>query len=275
MKMVFQCFLDRNTAQARRYVASIKAEYRPHLASDFICLFSSLPFDIMVLLQHSCYLITFILTKTQASLSSHQQDAIRSLYPGSALIQERDPIDFTHFEPVDFLAAKSDSDTPSDENPSELTFDQTQLEGDNFVPSQSTLISALAPVAEPNKQPVDNSQDSALLPWDENGGVPLLIPNLPSLSLPSFPNANQDSENKIKEGIRPEKEPDCDDKLFSFCCESGPPILKVNSGTSAERIEEIDTERKQRLRGCAKCLSIPRVLCYFSLALHLLVIGSL
>ena len=229
----------------------------------------------MVILQHSCYLITFILTKTQASLYSQPQDAIRSLHPGLTLVQERDPIVFTNSEPVDFLATESDPNTPSDEKPNDVTFDQTQLQGDNFLPSQSTLISASVPGAEPNKQPSDNSQDSALLPWDENGDVPLLIPNLPSLSLPSFPNANQDSENKIKEGIRPEKEPDCDDKLFSFCCESGPPILKVNSGTSAERIEEIDTERRQRLRGCVKCLSISRVLCYLSLALDLLVIGSL
>lgn len=113
------------TAQARRYVASLKADYRPHLyvASDFKSFYSSLTFVIMVLLQHGCYLITFILTKTQASLSSQPQDAIGSLYPGLALTQEGDPINFINFEPGDFLDANPDYETPSDETANDITVD--------------------------------------------------------------------------------------------------------------------------------------------------------
>lgn len=212
----------------------------------------------MVLLQHSCYLITFILAKSQASLIfSQPEDAIKSLDPGLALIQERDPIDFTNSKPADSFAVQSDSDTPSDEKPHEITFDQTDGEGDNFLPSQSTLISASVsiPGAETNKGPAENSQDSALLPGDENDGVTNLIPNLPSLSLPSLPNANQIFDSIMKGGIQPE-EPDCDDGLFSFCCELGPPRTKIKKGTPEDRVLEIGVERKQRLRKCVKCLSI-------------------
>lgn len=229
----------------------------------------------MVLLKGSCYLITFrLILKPQASLSFQPQDAIKPLDPGLALIQERDPIEFTNSEPVDFFAAHSDFDTLSDGKPNDITFDQTHLEGDNFLPSQSNLISASVPGAEINKQPTENSQDSALLPWDGNDGVLNFIPKPPSLSLPSFPNINQVFENMIEGGVRPE-EPDCDDGLFSFCCELGPPNSHIRKGTSANRILEIEAIRKQRLRECVKCLSLSRVSWHLSLALDLFLIGSL
>lgn len=224
----------------------------------FIRLFPALPLVVMVLLKRSCYLITFYLIKPQASLSFQPQDAIKPQDSGLALIQEKDPIYFTNSEPVDFFAAHSDVDTSSAEKLNDITFDQTHLEGDDFLPSQSTLISASVTGAEINKQPTDNSQDSAFLPWDGNDGVPDFLPKPPSLSLPSFPNINQVFENVIKGGVRPE-EPDCDDGLFSFCCELGPPDLRIKKGTSANRILEIEAIRKQRLRECVKCLSLSRV----------------
>lgn len=216
----------------------------------------------MVMLQPLFYLIALILAKYQASLIfSQSQDIIKSLDAGPALIHERDSIAFTNSEPADSVALQSDADTPSDEKPNGITFDQTHLEGDNFVPRQSTLVSASLPgAAEISQEPAGNSQDSAFLPWgDENEGVPDLIPNLPSLSLPSLPNPNQIFENMMKGGIQPQ-EPDCDDGLFSFCCESGPPRSKIKQGTPAARVLEIEAERKQRLRECVKCLSISRVL---------------
>lgn len=229
----------------------------------------------MILLQRSCYLMTLILTQSQASsISSEPQDAVISLDSGLALIQESDPINITNPEPVGFFAAQSDSDTPSDEKPNDITFDQTHLEGDNLLPSQSSLILASVPGAEINKQPADNSHDSALLPWDGNGEAPDLIPNLPSLSLPSFPDAWKAFENIMKGGVWPE-EPDCDDGLFSFCCELGPPRSKIKKGASADSILEIQAEKKQRLRRCVKCLSISWVSWYLSVALDLLVIGNL
>ena len=204
--------------------------------------------------------MTLILTKSQASLiSSEPQDAFKSLDSGLALIQERDPIAFTNSEPVGFFATQSNSDTPSDEKPNDITFDQPHLEGDNILPSQSTLTTASIPGAEINKQPADSLQDSALLPWDGNGEAPDLIPNLPSLSLPpSFPDALKVFENIMKGGVWPE-EPDCDDGLLSFCCELGPPQSRKKKGTPADRVLEMEAERKQRLRGCVKCLSISRV----------------
>lgn len=211
-------------------------------------------FGIMILLQQSYYLMTVILTKSQASLiSSEPEDAFNSIDSGIALLQERDPINFANSE-----AAQSDSVTSLGEKPNDITFDQALLEGDSILPSQYTLLSASVPGAEIIKQAADNSQDSALLPWHDNGGVPDLIPNLPSLSLPSFPDALKVFENIMKGGVWPE-EPDCDDGLFSFCCESGPPKSKIKKGTSADRILEIEAERKQRLRGCVKCLSISPV----------------
>ncbi len=208
----------------------------------------------MVMFKHSCYLITLILAKYQASLIfSHPQDTIKLLDPGLALIQERDSTDSTNSEPAGSFAVQSDAGTPSDEKPNGITFDQTDLEGDNFVPSQSTLVSASVPGAEISPGPAGNSQDSALLPWDGNEGVPDLIPNLPSLSLPSLPKANQIFENIMKGGIQPE-DPNCDDGLFSFCCESGPPRRKIKKGTPTHRVLEIEAERKQRLRDCVKCL---------------------
>lgn len=229
------------------YVYSFKADYRC-LSIHFIRLFLALSFIIMVVLQHSFYLIALILAKYQASLIfSQPQDTIRSL------IQGRDSVDFTNSEPADSIALP---DTRSDEYPNDITFDHTHLEGDNFVPSQSTLVSASVPGAEISQEPAGNSQDSAFLPWDGNGeGVPDLIPNLPSLSLPSLPKANQIFENIMKGGIQPQ-EPDCDDGLFSFCCESGPPRSKIKKETPAARVLEIEAERKQRLRKCVKCLSI-------------------
>lgn len=216
-------------------------------------------FGIMILLQQSYYLMTLILTKSQASLiSSEPEDAFNSIDSGIALLQERDPINLTNSEPVRFFAAQSDSVTSLGEKPNDITFDQALLEGDSILPSHSTLLSASVPGAEIIKQAADNSQDSALLPWDDNGGVPDLIPNLPSLSLPSFPDALKVFENIMKGGVWPE-EPDCDDGLFSFCCESGPPKSTIKKGTSADRILEIEAERKQRLRGCVKCLSISLV----------------
>lgn len=226
------------------------------------------------MLQHSFYLITLILAKYQASLIlSQPQDTIKSLDPRSALIQERDSNDFTNSEPADSIALQSDADTPSDEEPNGIAFDQTHLEGDNFVPSQSTFVSASVPGAEISQEPAGNSQDSAFLPWDGNEGVPDLIPNLPSLSLPSLPKADQIFENIMKGVIQPQ-EPDCDDGLFSFCCESGPPRSKIKKGTPEARVLEIEAERKQRLRDCVKCLSISRVLWYFHLTSDLLEIGG-
>ena len=195
-----------------------------------------------------------------------------------------------------FLANAATYQSDSDDTPSAAndnnnnnnndisTFDQTLLlEGDNILPSppspssneESTLASASVSGVSGgggggaeinNKQvagsPDNNKQDSALLPWDDGNGsgevvVPDLIPNLPSLSLPSLPESFPDAvkvfENIMKGGVWPE-EPDCDDVLFSFCCESGPPKSKIKKGTSAERIREIEAERKQRLRKCVKCL---------------------
>lgn len=214
----------------------------------------------MGMLKHSCYLISLILAKYQASLIFSQlQDTIRSLDPGLALIQERDSTDSTNSEPADSFLVQSDANTSSDEKPNGITFDPTHLEGDNFVPSQSTLVSASVPGAEISQEPAGNSQDSALLPWDGNEGVPDLIPNLPSLSLPSLPNANKIFENIMKGGVQPE-ELHCDNGLFSFCCESGPLRSKIKTGTPPDRVLEIEAERKQRLRDCVKCLSISRVL---------------
>lgn len=170
------------------YVASVKGPLFYPLPQ---LVFRPSHFGIMILLQHSYYLMTLILTKSQASLiSSEPEDAFNSIDSGIALLQERDPINLTNSdEPVRFFAAQSDSVTSLGEKPNDITFDQALLEGDSILPSHSTLLSASVPGAEIIKQAADNSQDSALLPWDDNGGVPDLIPNLPSLSLPSFPDA--------------------------------------------------------------------------------------
>lgn len=223
--------------------------------------------------------MTLILTKSQVAssiTSSGPEDAaFKSIDSGLlALLQERDdPINFINSEPPGgLLATQSDSDTPSDKKPYNdiSTFDQNHLEGDNILPSpsQATLVSASVSVpggAEANKQTADNNlQNTALLPWDGgNGEIPDLVPNMPSLSLPSLPDSFPDAlkvfENIMKGGVWPD-EPDCDDGLFSFCCESGPPKSKIKKGTSADRILEIEAERKQRLRKCVKCLSISRVI---------------
>lgn len=151
--------------------------------------------------------MTLILTKSQAAsliTSSEPEDAaFKSIDSGLlALLQERDdPINFTNSEPPGGLfTTQSDSDTPSDEKPYDdiSTFDQNLLEGENILPSpsKSTLVSASISVpggAEANKQTADNN----LHPWDGgNGEIPDLVPNLPSLSLPSLPDSFPDAEQQ-------------------------------------------------------------------------------
>lgn len=112
-------------------------------------------------------------------------------------------------------------------------------------------------VIEPNYSPA--SQDSALVPFDENGGLTNVIP-----SFPSFPQLN----NLFPQGNHPDpkvpqdtqtdaterKKPDCNDGKFAFCCQQGPPTRGVSrTGLSPEELSKRRRERKSRLRKCSKC----------------------
>lgn len=121
--------------------------------------------------------------------------------------------------------------------------------------SQENLASNVA--IEPNYPPA--SQDSAFVPFDENGGLTNVIPSLPSFPQLNnlFPQGNhpnpkvpQDTQTDATE----RKKPDCNDGKFAFCCQQGPPTRGVNiQGLSPDELSKRQRERKLRLRKCKIC----------------------
>lgn len=177
----------------------------------------------MFWLKHSRYLIACSLSASEV-LSSPQLEG--STNPDVALDQEI------------YL------NTPSSNQGSFIALNSEQNPSSNLV-------------IEPNYSPA--FQDSAFVPFDENGGLTDVIPSLPPFPQLNniFPQGNHPDpkvpqDTQTDEIVR--KKPDCNHGKFAFCCQQGPPERGVNTkGVPPEELRRRRDERKSRLRKCRNC----------------------
>ena len=215
---------------------------------------------IMFWLKYSRYVIACSLSASEV-LSSPQLDG--STNPDIGLSQETD----LHTTPSppnqgSLIASQPDSEIPSDNQFNEITND-LHLAG-IFSPPNSQQNPASNAVIEPNPQvsPPPASQNSALAPFDENGGLTNVIPSLPSFPqlnnlFPQQGNQNPDPKVPLQDtqtDANERKQPDCNDGKFAFCCQQGHPKRGPNiQGIPPEELERRQRERKSRLRKCRRC----------------------
>ena len=204
----------------------------------------------MFWLKYSRYLIACSLSASEV-LSSPQLEG--STNPDIGLSLETD-LNTPSPNQGSLIASQPDSGIPSD-NPFNKITNGLPLTG--ILSPNSQQIPTSNPVIGPT--PLPASQDYALTPFDENGGLTNVIP-----SLPSFPQLN----NLFPQGNNPDpkvpqdtqtdaterKQPDCNDGKFAFCCQKGPPVRAPNKqGIPPEEQRRRQRERKSRLRTCRRC----------------------
>lgn len=205
----------------------------------------------MFFLQYTPHLIACILPVTGVLSASQLQD---SANPGMGLSQEGD-LNTLSLNQGDLIASQPDSNTPSDQLFNEIkNKPQTGTLSSNIGQQNSFSNPAI------EQKIIPPSQDSALVPFDENGGLTNVIPSFPSLpQLNIFPQGSK-ADPKIPPDTQTDspterKEPNCKDDKFAFCCQKGPPVRGPNKTgiDSPEVLLERKRERKSRLRNCRKC----------------------
>lgn len=199
------------------------------------------------------YLIACILPVTGVLSASQLQD---SANPGMGLGQEGD-LNTLSLNQGDLIASQPDSITPPDQLFNGIG---NKLQTGTLSSNIGQQNSFSNPAIE--QKIIPPSQDSALIPFDENGGLTNVIPSFPSLpQLNIFPQGgNPDPDPKIPPDTQTDspterKEPECKDDKFAFCCQEGPPVRGPNKTgiDSPEVLRERERERKSRLRDCRKC----------------------
>lgn len=205
----------------------------------------------MFFIQYTPHLIACIFSVTGVLSAPQLQD---SANPGMGGSQEGD-LNTLSLNQGDLIASQPDSNTPSGHSFNEIgNILQTSTLSSNI--GQPNSFSN--PVIEPNIIPL--SQDSALVPFDENGGLTNVIQSFPSFpQLNIFPQGG-DPDPQIPPDTQTNspterEEPDCKDEKFAFCCQQGPPARGPNKVgiLSPEVLLERERERKSRLGNCKKC----------------------
>lgn len=201
---------------------------------------------IMFFLKYSTYLIS-ILSITGVLSSPQIQDSIKS---DVRLRRERD-FNSLSTNQGNSISFQPDSSTPSDQSLNEITI---KLQQAGTLPPDSELNSISNTLLEPEFSPPP--QDSALVPFDENGGLTNIIPSFPQLNL--FPQSDTPDPNippdTHTDSPTERKEPDCQYGKFAFCCQQGPPARGTNKkGLSPAVLRERERERTSRLGKCRKC----------------------
>lgn len=218
----------------------------------------------MILLQHFFYPVASILLATKV-FSSPQDSATsgeNALNPYLALNLGSDSTDLTNPPAKSSLTAVQPNFNTSPVLGSDLSdnrianINSIDLEVSNIWPNRPTSGSASA--GADNNIPSYNSQNTALLSYDDTGGVTDVLPSFPAPLIDFFPNGlpNLDSDSVIRWFKRPTK-PKCDTGKFAFCCQKGPAQLyrSRKPGVAPLTAEQI-AEHAQRLRNCRNCEQI-------------------